>query len=151
MTEQTESADLVRIVRSQANRCFGCGPGNPCGLQLQPEQVDSRVRATFTPGEGHGGWAGVVHGGIIASAMDEIMAYVLFFRGVMGVTVRMEIRYRRQVAPGDRVTVEAWMTSETSRLMDVRGQVCRGDELVAEASARFMKLGPLEPEALLSR
>jgi acyl-coenzyme A thioesterase PaaI-like protein len=150
MSDSPVPGNLLDLVQSPQNRCFGCGPGNDHGLHLRPERQGDIVVAQFTPTPSHSGWSRVVHGGILASALDETMAYALFLRGEMGMTARMEIRYRRRVVPGDLLTVEAWVNSESRRIADIQGRIRRENATVAEAKARFMKLGPLEPSALLA-
>ncbi len=142
---ETESA-LRKLVKSPNNRCFGCGPSNPAGLQLQVEQSDGMVRAEFVPGEWHEGWEGVVHGGILAAALDEVMAYALYYQGIKGLTARMETRYRAPVERGDRLLIEARVVNSNRRLIDVEGTIRRDGQIVASATIRFMTMGSLEPE-----
>lgn len=138
---ETEFLNLQAFVRSQENRCFVCGPGNERGLRLEFQRDGEYVFAEFRPEEWQQGWTGVVHGGILASVLDEVMAYVLFFSGIRGVTARMEIRYRRPVTAGAALRVEASIVSDSRRVTDVQGRVMHGPEIVAEAQGRFMKLG----------
>jgi uncharacterized protein (TIGR00369 family) len=118
-------------------------------MQLQFEEAGDGVSATFTPDARHSGWTGVVHGGILATALDEAMAYVLYFMGVKGLTARMEVRYRRPASHGDRLTVVARKTGEGRRLVDVEATLLRENVVLAEATGRFMKMGPLTPQDLL--
>lgn len=150
MTSELTS-ELRDLVRSPQNHCFACGPGNDCGMKLCFEQVGDTVTATFTPDARHSGWTGVVHGGILATALDEAMAYVLYFMGLKALTARMEVRFRRPAAEGDTLTVEARKLSEARRIVDVEARLLRGQSLLAEASGRFMKMGPLAVEDLLSK
>ncbi len=142
-------ADLRELVRSPQNHCFACGPGNDCGMKLQFDRAADEVKAEFTPDHRHSGWTGVVHGGILATALDEAMAYVLYFMGVKGLTARMEVRYRQPALEGDRLSVVARKVSETRRIVDVEARLLRGDSVLAEATGRFMKIGPLTVGDLL--
>src|SRR5436305_1243024 len=91
---------LSRLIKSPNNHCFGCGPGNPHGLHLHFHEHDGVVTSTFTTEQWQEGWEGVIHGGILATLLDESMAYVLYFAGIRAVTARMEVRYRRPLAKG---------------------------------------------------
>jgi acyl-coenzyme A thioesterase PaaI-like protein len=135
-----------RIVESPDNRCFVCGPHNPHGLHLHFDFVDGVVRGTFTTAEWQGGWQGVIHGGVLAALLDEAMAYTLFFNGERGVTARMELRYRAAVHALETIDVTANVVRETSRIADIEAQISRDESVVVQASARFMKLGPLRPD-----
>jgi acyl-coenzyme A thioesterase PaaI-like protein len=55
--------------------CFVCGESNPAGLNLRFETDGRVVRARFTPRVEHVGFKQVVHGGIIATVLDEIMVW----------------------------------------------------------------------------
>jgi acyl-coenzyme A thioesterase PaaI-like protein len=139
---------LLNLARSQDNVCFACGPGNPNGLHLTIERQGDAAVTSFVPAEWHGGWAGVVHGGILTTVLDEVMAYAIFFTGSKCVTARMEVRFRVGVQCGDELRAEARIGRDTPRLVDVEGRILRGDTVVAEATGRFMKMGPLDAESI---
>jgi acyl-coenzyme A thioesterase PaaI-like protein len=81
--------------------CFVCGVDNPIGLHLDIWMDGEQVWAEFTPGQQHQGWPGVLHGGIQATLLDEIMGRVAFLRHQWMVTVRIEEwRERRMIAVG---------------------------------------------------
>jgi acyl-coenzyme A thioesterase PaaI-like protein len=107
------------------------------------------VWAAFEPGLWHEGWAGVVHGGVLAAALDEVMAYCIFYQGYKAVTARMELRYTNPAQKGDRLLLEARVARDSHRLVDVEGRVLRGDVTLVEAHGRFMKLGLLDATAFL--
>ena len=71
--------------------CFACGPANPVGLRLEFQEAgQDRVRTEFQVGEEHTGVTGVVHGGIVATVLDEAMAWGLYrFRYASHVTATM--------------------------------------------------------------
>ncbi len=148
MRKNDDEELLRQLIESPDNHCFVCSPGNPVGLGLRLELDDGIVRTEFVPGEWHVGWAGVVHGGILASVLDEAMAYCLFFAGYQGVTAKMQVRYRAPVHRHDRLQVEAEITRDTRRLADIEGRMLRNGTVVVEASGCFVKLGPLDPETL---
>ncbi len=126
-----------------AGLCFACGQENPIGLRLRFREEGEGIRAEFTPGPEYQGYAGVLHGGIIAAALDDAMANLFHMKGQETVTARLEVRYRRE-APigiplivsarvmGDRgrlFTAEATLTlPDGTRLADARGTLVRGLE-----------------------
>jgi uncharacterized protein (TIGR00369 family) len=148
MPEIDHEALLRQLIESPDNHCFVCSPTSPVGLRLRFTKDDGVVSTEFVPGDWHMGWAGVVHGGILASVLDEAMAYCLFFEGIKAVTAKMQVRYRAPVHRDDRLQVEAEITRDTRRLTDIAGRILRDGRLVAEASACFMKLGELDPHSL---
>ena len=87
------------------NHCFGCGPANPQGLQLTFQihtAEDAALRATSTVNLSHTfeGHPGYLHGGIIATLMDEAMSKLSHPLGVRAMTRHMEVDYLRP-APTD--------------------------------------------------
>jgi hypothetical protein len=66
-------------MRKQANSedCFICGMENPAGFKLSfHEYPDGTVRSSLKIKTEYQGWPGIVHGGIIASLLDEVTARV---------------------------------------------------------------------------
>src|SRR5215475_13925053 len=55
--------------------CFVCGEANPLGLKMRFETDGKIVHAKFSPRPEHIGFKGVVHGGLIATVLDEIMVW----------------------------------------------------------------------------
>ncbi|HAK50444.1 MAG TPA: thioesterase [Gammaproteobacteria bacterium] len=128
-------------LRPDANHCFVCGPGNPIGLQLSFHLDGEICRSEFTPQQNHCGYDGVTHGGIIFSALDDVMANWLFLKGIRAYTAKCDIRYKGPLPVGTTVNLEGICVKEKARLALLKGKMFRQDngELVAETEASFMK------------
>ena len=128
-------------LRSDANHCFVCGPANPIGLQLSFRIENDVCLAAFTPGEHHCGYDGVTHGGIVFSALDDVMANWLFLKGLKAFTAKCEIRYRDALPVGTKVRLEGHCIRQKGRLTIMKGLMIREDtgETVAETEAAFMQ------------
>jgi len=124
----------------EARMCFACGPDNPVGLRIKFELNDGQVSAEFTPNENHVGYANTVHGGIIYSALDDVMANVLYLQNRKAHTARCEIRYRQALETGQTVNLKGWIENERRRLVVLKGEMrlADGGTLVADAEASFM-------------
>lgn len=131
-------ADLIKQPNSQM--CFVCGMENPIGLkQFFYEDTDGRVMATFTPGDEHQGYPGLLHGGIAAALLDEVLGRVAIKRDVWLMTARLEIRYKRKIPLDQPLTVVGEVMRETRRLMKVRGELYLADgSLAATATATYL-------------
>lgn len=130
-------------LRTDANRCFVCGPGNPAGLNLTFSLDEEDVcRSRFVPGENHCGYDGVTHGGLIFSALDDVMANWLFLKGFKAFTAKCDIRYRDALPIGTAVLLEGRCIKQKSRLTLLSGLMIREDngEIVAETEASFMMI-----------
>jgi len=59
--------------RTTYRRCFACGERNEQGLKLVFRREGTRIYADFTPSPHHQGFPGLLHGGIIATLLDETL------------------------------------------------------------------------------
>jgi acyl-coenzyme A thioesterase PaaI-like protein len=55
--------------------CYVCGEANETGLQARSFKVGDRIELPFTAEERFAGWNGVIHGGLIATVLDEVMTW----------------------------------------------------------------------------
>ena len=116
--------------------CFGCGKNNPCGLKLKFKWDGKQVRAEFTPNKFHQGWAGIIHGGIITTILDEAMGYVAYYEGVKGVTATMQTKFKRPLLIDEPITVTAWLTKNARRFTETEAKMTLMDgTTVAECTA----------------
>lgn len=123
-----------------AGWCFACGQANPIGLRLRFEDDGDGIRAQFTPGPQYQGYDGVLHGGIIAAALDDAMANLFHRRGRETVTARLEIRYRREAPIGRPLIVTARTTSERGRMFTAEATLALADGTrLAEARGTMMR------------
>ena len=122
-----------------ARMCFACGPDNPIGLRIRFALEDGVCHGRFIPGPAHVGYANTVHGGIIFSALDDVMANVLYLQNIRAHTARCEVRYRRPLEVGQTIELRGWIAHERRRLVVLRGEARLGDAtLVADCEASFM-------------
>jgi acyl-coenzyme A thioesterase PaaI-like protein len=98
-----------KIKQPNSRNCFVCGLENPVGLRLKIYQTEPGViETTYTAPDHFQGYPGVLHGGIVASLLDEISGRVL-----MGdpseprfmFTGKMEVKYRKNVPTGKPLRV----------------------------------------------
>ena len=131
----------MSVIRSDANRCFVCGPGNAHGLQLTFRLEDDVCLTEFTPLAHHCGYDGVTHGGLIFSVLDDVMANWLFLKGQRAYTAKCEIRYRDSLPVGTPVIAEGRCVRQRGRLTQLTGVMKRVDngDIVAETDASFMQ------------
>ena len=129
-------------LRSDANNCFVCGQGNPIGLKLDFRLEDDICISEFTPGPDHCGYDNVTHGGLIFSALDDVMANWLFLKGHKAFTAKCDIRYRDALPIGTHVKLTGECIKQKARLTQMKGTMTRTDtgEVVAETEASFMMI-----------
>jgi uncharacterized protein (TIGR00369 family) len=101
------SENLTPLAHAAQNRCFGCGQANPIGLHLEFLLAeDNSVVCLAAVPDTFEGPVGYVHGGIIATLIDETMSKAVRVNGVRAMTRQMEIDYLRPIPSGAPVRLE---------------------------------------------
>lgn len=137
MPEQTSSAEEIEAAR----HCFACGVDNPIGLHIPfALDADDRCSGIFTPNANHVGYQNTVHGGIIYTALDDVMANVMYLQNRKAHTARCEVRYRHPLKVGETIELLGWIEHERRRRVRVKGEARRkrDNTLIAECDASFM-------------
>jgi len=129
------------VLIEEARMCFACGPDNPIGLKISFTLEDGVCQAQFTGNEEHVGYENTIHGGIIYSALDDVMANVMYLQNIKAHTARCEIRYRKPLEIGQRVNLRGWIEQQRKRLIVLRGEARleADDSLIADCEASFMR------------
>ena len=125
--------------------CFGCGIANVFGLQLEAEPAadGDGVEGRFFVKQDHQGPPGFAHGGVIACALDEVMALCVHERGKLAMTGRLEVDLLAPAPVGTFVRVRARVEGEDGRVLELSAEargVGRERPLIAEARARFVRV-----------
>lgn len=107
---------LTPFAHAAQNRCFGCGPANPKGLYLEFLLAeDHSVVCLATIPDTYEGPQGYVHGGIIATLLDEAMSKSVRARGFTAMTRNMEVDYLRPVPSCKPIRLEGNVTRSEGR------------------------------------
>ncbi len=150
MTVST-AALVDRLRRHYDDGCFACGRENPIGLQLDSFYLEGGVvSAEFHPRPDYRGAGLSLHGGIAATALDEILVWAgLLAEHVMTVTGSMEIRFRRPVGVNEALGVRAWVVERRGRRLKVSGELRAADQVRVEASGLYLVTSTLEEMGVL--
>lgn len=121
------------------DRCFACGRQNPSGLQLPILPLAEGVELDFVLDERFAGWAGIVHGGIVTTVLDELLAWACRNAGRDAVTAEIQVRFRKPLRVGCRFRGEGRIVSQRGRLLLARSWLLDDDgQVIAEASGKMM-------------
>lgn len=134
-------AGLVDAVRRHYDDgCFACGRDNPIGLHLDHFDLDDGVvSARFTPRPEYRGAGMSLHGGVAATALDEMLVWAgILTEGVLSVTGNMELRFRRPVNVDEPLVVSARVDDRSGRRLRISGQLVADDETRVEASGLYL-------------
>ena len=114
--ESSSKDHLKPFAHAASNRCFGCGASNPTGMHLEFFIApDNSVVSFPTVSDIFEGHPGCLHGGVIATLLDEAMSKAVRTLGHAATTRKMEIDYRRPVPSGVEIRVEGRIVRSEQR------------------------------------
>ncbi len=119
--------------------CFACRSREEGGLGLEfRASPDGSVSSRFSCPSRYQGYAGRLHGGIVAVLLDAAMTHALFAFGIEAVTARLEIRYSRPVATEVEALLEARLLRRRRRLFVLEAAIVQDGATRAMAEGRFL-------------
>jgi len=121
------------------SNCFVCGDKNEAGLQIKFYATDEGAIAEYTAGEYLQGYKGILHGGIISTLLDEIMAKAVLADDVVAVTAEMTTRFKKPVQTGEKLALTGRILKQRGRMYATSGEVRREDgTVVASATGKYL-------------
>lgn len=123
--------------------CFVCGEKNPMGLHLRirtdPERGESAAEVTFR--DDFQGWTGIVHGGFVATVLDEALIYAVGAKGFTCVTGEITVRYVKPASTGVPYALKGRFLEDKGRVVLAESElVDAAGEQVARASGKLFKI-----------
>ena len=133
---------LGSLITEHLPTCFGCGSENPDGLHLEVQYAGDLVVVALTFDKRHEGGPGLVHGGMSAAVLDDLISFVMIAHQKPGVTANLSVNYLRPIPVGMHLRAEAWMTRIEGRKMFAEAVAFddRGTNYL-EASGLFLSVG----------
>jgi uncharacterized protein (TIGR00369 family) len=140
MTQPDEH--LTPLDHSAQNRCFGCGQANPVGLHLDFFLAEDHSVVGFPAiPDTYEGPAGYLHGGIIATLLDETMSKAVRARGFIAMTRHMEVDYLLPVPSGKPLRLEGRVTHNEGRKHWTEAKILNADgKLLAQGKGLFIEV-----------
>jgi uncharacterized protein (TIGR00369 family) len=121
------------------SNCFVCGKANPIGLKVDFCYDEAgAARASLQLSELFEGYPGVIHGGILSTLLDEVMAKAVLHSGKIAFTARLNIIYRKPLAPRGTVHLEGQILSARARSIQTQAKIFDDGGIYAEAEAVFI-------------
>ncbi len=120
------------------NGCFVCGRDNPHGLKLSFTFHEDLAGCRFSIPGHFQGWQGIIHGGIVATLLDEVMAKAAHHAGYSAVTTDMSVQYKKPTPADTPLRLTGRVIDKQRRILFTEGELCDDDGiLLASAQARF--------------
>jgi acyl-coenzyme A thioesterase PaaI-like protein len=126
------------------NYCFVCGRDNPKGLRIKvryhPNEAAAETELSL-PRE-YQGWADVIHGGILATLLDELMAHAVWHFAGPGLTLSMETRFHHPLKPDEAIRVRGVLTAMNGSRRTAAAEIIRvaDGKRIASGKSRFLLL-----------
>ncbi len=126
------------------NYCFVCGKDNPRGLKIAVRYDEAEMAAATElslPKE-YQGWTDVIHGGILATLLDEMMAHAVWRFAGPGLTLGMEVRFHAPLKPGEAIKVRGVLHTPNGSRRQAEGEIIRiaDGQRIASGKSRFLLL-----------
>lgn len=134
-------SNLTELPNTGNHGCFGCSPVNPYGLQMKFFSGEGTLFSWLSVPEHLCGWDKLVHGGVLATILDETMGWTaIHFLKKFALTNSMTVQFHKSVRIGEQIRVEGKVVeSDGKREAKVEGFIYRDGEevLCAEAVGTF--------------
>jgi uncharacterized protein (TIGR00369 family) len=140
-------------VLPHTHSCFVCGESNASGLKLRFTTDGKSVQTRFVPKPEHIGFKQVVHGGILATVLDEIMVWACAVgTHRFAYCVDLNVRFTKPARPGEELCVSAELVeNRRNRIFEAKAEVrnAAGD-LLSSATGRYFPIKESEQAAMAS-
>jgi uncharacterized protein (TIGR00369 family) len=121
--------------RIRPHHCFACGELNEAGLHLALKFEPRRCHVELTIPDRFEGWEGLIHGGIVTTILDEVMAWALIEQDSWGVTARMSVQFHRPVLVGQAIRAEGWIVESKRRIQRTAARIVEAETGLELATA----------------
>ena len=121
--------------------CFVCGESNASGLKIRFETDGRLVQARFMPRPEHVGFKQTIHGGIIATLLDEIMVWACAVQTRrFAYCAELNVRFVNPLRPGEEaLAIGEMMSNRRNKLFGAKGELRNHAGLVlASATGKYL-------------
>ncbi len=131
--------------------CYGCGPNNPKGLHQEfpfDENIGdvrfiTKIESSFE------GAPGFIHGGVLASLLDEAQGVLCFHIGHFVMTDQLNINYYKASPLNEDLEIRAFISSVRKRRLYTTAEIrlVRTGELLCKSKAKWYDM----PERIIRK
>ena len=121
--------------------CFACGVDNNIGLKLKFIYNGKGAEAIFSLSTDYCGYPNIIHGGIVATILDEAMAKIIINTGIEAVTHDMSVVYKKSLNPNKKYRVFGEIIETKRRIIKSKSVIFDMEEnIIATAEARYFRI-----------
>ena len=123
--------------------CFVCGKKNLAGLKIEfrENQQNQEVEAEVVFPPHLQGWQDTVHGGLLATVLDEIMIKAAAAANIKCVTAEINVKYKKPAFTGKIYQAYGKMLTARSRIITAESRLCDATgQIYAQATGKLFKI-----------
>lgn len=127
MSSDKPSQDQPLPTSLTDNYCFVCGQDNHQGLKIAVtyDAGDLAAETELSLPREYQGWVEVIHGGILATLLDEMMAHAVWHFAGPGLTLSLEVRFHNPLKPGEAIKVRGALNTHNGKRRQAAGEIIR--------------------------
>jgi uncharacterized protein (TIGR00369 family) len=128
---------------SDDHNCFVCGKKNGAGLQFEfrknRQSGESEAEVVFPT---HlQGWQNTVHGGLLATVLDETMIKAAAAAGIKTVTAEITVKYKKPALTGAPYLAAGKVLETRGRIVLAESRICDASGTIyAQATGKLFKV-----------
>ncbi len=104
--------------------CFCCGTDNLTGLHMHFYLCGEYLLSTLTIPGTMRGWDTIVHGGILSTIMDEIMAWTaIFFTKKITFTKQMRTNFIHPIHINSEIKLISWIENNNGKEAEIKAEI----------------------------
>lgn len=123
--------------------CFVCGKKNLAGLKIEFHQnpQSKEVEAEVIFPNYLQGWQGTIHGGLLATVLDEIMIKAAAASAIKCVTAEINVKYKKPAFTGTTYRAYGKMLEARGRIITAESRLCDATgQIYAQATGKLFKI-----------
>ena len=128
---------------SDDQNCFVCGQENPTGLRLKfrENEATHEVEADVVFPAFLQGWQDTVHGGLLATVLDEVMVQAAMAVDIKCVTAEITVKYRKPAVTGVSYLVSGKVLETRGRIITAESRIYdTSGQIYAQATGKLFKI-----------
>jgi len=103
--------------------CFACGGKNLKGLRLKFKHPEpGKLLSTVIFPKHYQGYKNIVHGGLMATVLDEMMVNLAWVEGKPAVTAQLNVSLKKAAKIGEKIHLEGRIVKEGGRVIHTRSE-----------------------------
>ena len=110
-------------------------------MQMKPEIKNRKVYAKYSFAKRFEGGPGLVHGGILSAALDDMMGYSTVIHNIFSVTANLSVNFLKPTPVEKEFELYAWVKEVDYKKVYTEAVIQLGEEIHVEAHGMFIDLG----------